>query len=443
MKKQQFNTSLHKISQFFHILPMICVASLTAFATTSHADDEPMELIIEKVAPRSNVQIAIVPFAGAESISNIISNDLTNLGKFALDNNLPERPHSSGEVTLPVWQHKSVPYLVVGNSRTNSRGEVEINFEVIEVASGKILQGVHTEKAKNTQQSLRMAGHKVADKIYEILTGIKGDFSGKIAYVVESGVGKNKTSRLIVSDVDGYNPTVLKQIKGTISSLTPSPDGKRIAYTAQTVGYPVIFVADVTTKSSNILTPFRANSFSASFSPDGSRILFSSDKDGNPEIYVSSATGGSTQRLTNHPMADFAPSWSPDGKSFLFTSDRLGNNQPQVYRQTFGSGSPQRITKSGNYNSNGRFNSDGTKMTFLSGTQQGAVMDLRTGAVSSVNNVGLSEAPNFSPNGQHLIYSGRNVITISSNGKAVSINPSQNGVAKGTIREPIWLKATN
>lgn len=133
------------------------------------------DITIEKAAPRSNLQVAIVPFAGAESISSIISNDLTNLGQFSLDNNLPERPHSSGEVTLPVWQHKAVPYLVVGNTRTN-RGDVEINFEVINVGTGEVIQGAQQVKTKNNPQVLRLAGHKVADKIYEILTGIKGDF---------------------------------------------------------------------------------------------------------------------------------------------------------------------------------------------------------------------------------------------------------------------------
>lgn len=416
------------------------LAGIAPFAI-SHAET-PLELVIEKVAPRSNVQIAIVPFAGAESISNIITNDLTNLGKFALDTKLPETPYSSDKVTLPVWQHQGVPYLVVGNTSTN-RGEVEIKFEVIEVATGKILQGVHTVKSKNTQQALRMAGHKVADKIYEILTGVSGDFSGKIAYVVETGTGKNKVSRLVVSDVDGYNPVTLREIKGTISGLTPSPDGRKIIYTQQTVGYPVVFIADIQSQKSSALTPYRANNFSASFSPDGSQVLFSSDLHGNPEIYLMSVGGGQPQRLTNHPMADIAPNWSPDGKSFLFTSDRQGNNRPQVYRYTFASNSIQQVTKSGSYNTNGRFNHDGTKMTFLSGTNQGAVMNLQTGSVSPVNNAGLSEPPNFSPNGNHLIYSNRHVININSDGKTVSISPSQNGVVKGTIREPIWLKASN
>ena len=123
----------------------MAVAS-TSICQTVYADNVDFTLV--KQAPRSATQIAIVPFAGAESISGIITNDLTNLGQFSLDNNLPERPHSSGEVTLPVWQHNGVPYLVVGSTRSN-RGNVEINFEVINVASGEVMQGAQTITAKN------------------------------------------------------------------------------------------------------------------------------------------------------------------------------------------------------------------------------------------------------------------------------------------------------
>jgi TolB protein len=394
------------------------------------------DITIEKAAPRSNLQVAIVPFAGAESISGIISNDLTNLGQFSLDNNLPERPHSSGEVTLPVWQHKAVPYLVVGNTRTN-RGDVEINFEVINVGTGEVMQGAQQVKTKNNPQALRLAGHKVADKIYEILTGIKGDFSGKIAYVIESGTPKNRVSRLVISDVDGYNPQIIQTVNnGTIKALTPSANGRTFTYTVQQAGYPVVYSADVMGGGVTNLTPFKANNLGASVGPDGS-VIFSSDfEGGKPQIYL--ASGGTPRRLTNDPVGAIFPSWAPDGRSFVFTSDRNGNNRGQVFRYNMGSGSVQQLTRGG-LNSMGRISNDGKKMSYLAGTNQGMVMDLASGSATGVNNVGLSEAPGISPNGQHYIYSSRNVITIVSNGKTVSISPSQNGVPNGTIYGPIWL----
>lgn len=413
---------------------------LTAIAMSVSVQAMSADAVIVKTAPRSNMQIAIVPFAGAENMSAIVNNDLTQLGQFSSSANLPERPYSSGEVNLPLWQHQGVPYLVVGSTRTNN-GMVDINFEVINVATGQIMQGLQTVKTKNTPQLLRMAGHKVADRIYEILTGIKGDFSGKIAFVVETGSGKNKVSRLVISDVDGYNPRIVTTVNGSIKALNPAIHGRSFTYVSQqNNGLPVVYSMDVASGQANLLTPYKAHNYGASISPDGSQILFSSSRDGNPEIYLMSAYGGTPQRLTNHPMADMYPSWSPDGRSFIFTSDRNGNNRPQIYRYTFGSNSIQQITHNGGQNLIGRYSNDGKKMSYLAGNNQGSVMDLTTGAVTPINNVGLSEAPSISPNGQHYIYSNRNMISIVSNGKIVNISPQQNGVPSGTIYGPIWLK---
>lgn len=411
--------------------------ALASASISTVAQAEDVDFTLVKQAPRSNVQVAIVPFAGAPSISGIVSNDLTNLGQFSLDSNLPEQPHSSAEVTLPVWQHQAVPYLVVGNTRSN-RGDVEINFEVINVSTGEIMQGKQQVKTKNTTQALRMAGHKVADRVYEILTGIKGDFSGKIAYVVESGTPKNRISRLMVSDVDGYNPQVIQEVKGTIKALNPSANGRNFTYMVQGTGYPVVYSADVMGGGVSNLTPYKANNLGAAIGPDGSSVLFSSDfETGTNQIYLSRG-GSKPQRLTNDPVGAIFPSWSPDGNSFVFTSNRGGNNRGQIYRYTFGSGSLQALT-GGGLNSMGRISNDGKKMSLLSGTGQGAIMDLASRSVSGLNNTGMSEAPSISPNGQHYIYSGRNVITIVSNGKTVSISPSQSGAPSGTIYGPIWL----
>ena len=397
------------------------------------------ELVISKVAPRSNTQIAIVPFAGAKGVSDVAENYLINIGQLAGSDSLPETPASSGEVHLELWQARQVPYLVVGNSRSN-RGDVEINFEVIDVKTGQILGGgVQKEKTKNNPQALRLTSAKVADKIMELITGIKGDFSGKIAYVVEQGTGKNRKSSLVVSDVDGYNPQIIRSVQGSIKALNPSANGRQFTFVEQQYnGYPMVYVADVLGGSASLVTPYKANNLGGAISPDGTQLLFSSDKDGNPDIYLASSNGGNPRRLTNSPAPDMYPSWSPDGKSFVFTSDRHGNNRGQVFRYNITTGQTQQLT-SGGLNSMARISNDGKKMSYLAGTNSGVVRDFTTGAVQSINNAGMSEAPSISPNGQHYIYSTRNAITISTKGNTVSINPSQNGVPKGTIYGPIWL----
>lgn len=410
------------------------VVTLTSY--TAYANEE---LVISKVVPRSNTQIAIVPFAGAKGVSDVAEHYLTTIGQLAGSDNLPELPASSGEVHLELWQARKLPHLVVGHSKTN-RGDVEILFEVIDVNTGRVLGGgVQKEKAKNNPQSLRLASAKVADKILELITGIKGDFSGKIAYVVEQGSGKNRKSSLVISDVDGYNPQIVRNVNGSIKALNPSANGRHFTFVEQQHnGYPVVYVADVMSGTANLVTPYKANNLGGAISPDGSQFLFSSDKDGNLDIYLANANGANPRRLTNSPTADMYPSWAPDGKSFVFTSDRHGNNRGQIFRYTIATGQTQQLTNGG-LNSMARISNDGKKMGYLSGTNSGVVRDFSTGAISAINNVGLSEAPNISPNGLYYIYSSRNNITISSKGNQIHINPSQYGVPKGTIYGPIWL----
>lgn len=395
-----------------------------------------IEGVIEKVAPRSNVEVAIVPLAGAENINGIITNDLTLAGHNVTDKNLPQTPHTTSEVKYEAWQQIGVPYVVVGRSQTD-RGNVTLNFEVLDVSAGTV-KGTGSVTTKANASALRMAGHKVADRINEILTGVAGDFSGKIVFAVESGSPKNRTSSLVVSDVDGFNPKVIQQVNGTIKALTPSANGRTFTYMVQQQGYPVVYSADVVGGSPTLLTPFKANNLGGAISPDGGSVVFSSDfETGKNQIYLSRGNG-KPQRLTNDPIGAIFPSWSPDGNSVVFTSNRAGNNRGQIYRYDLRSGSTQALT-GGGLNSMGRISNDGKKMSLLSGTSQGAIMDLGSRSVTGLNNAGMSEAPSISPNGQHYIYSSRNVITIVSNGKTVSISPSQNGAPSGTIYGPIWL----
>lgn len=414
----------------FKTLSAVSIALMASIS--AYAD----EAYIEKAAPRSNTEVVVVPLAGAEGINSIITTDLTLAGHNVTDKNLPQTPHATNEVKLDAWRQMAVPYLVVGTSQTN-RGNVTMNFEVIDVNSGSV-KGTGSVTTKNNPQQLRFAGHKIADRINEILTGIPGDFSGKIAYVVESGSPKNRVSSLVVSDVDGYNPQVIKRVNGTIKALNPSANGRTFTFMEQQAGYPVVFAADVTGGGITNLTPYKANNLGAAVSADGSSVLFSSDfETGKNQIYLSRG-GSKPQRLTNDPVGAIFPSWSPDGNSFVFTSNRAGNNRGQIYRYNMGSGTVQALT-GGGLNAMGRISNDGKKMSLLSGTNQGAIMDLASRSVTGLNNAGLSEAPSISPNGQHYIYSNRNVITIVSNGKTVSISPSTNGAPSGTIYGPIWL----
>ena len=143
----------------------------------------PVVLELDYDIPVQQNQVSFVPFAGDSVLSPIILNDLSNTELTVTSQNLPQQPRSSSELagTLPVWQNMGIPYLVVGSTRTN-RGKVVTDYEVIDVKSGRVLEGKQSLTADNNRESMRYAGHVIADKVYELITGIPGDFSGRIGY---------------------------------------------------------------------------------------------------------------------------------------------------------------------------------------------------------------------------------------------------------------------
>ena len=327
-----------------------------------------------------------------------------------------------------------VPYLVVGSTRS-SRGKVVTDYEVIEVKTGRVIEGKQTLTAD--KDNMRYAAHVISNKVYELITGIPGDFSGRIAYIEEIGTGKAKVSRLKVMDADGENAKTITEVSGSIFSPAWSPDGNRIAYSVQRdKSYPVIYVQSVSGGGATPLTPFPGSNLSPSFSPDGSKILFSSSFEGSADIYEMSASGGQPRRLTNWPSSEVQPSYAPDGRSFVFVSDKAGFNKPQIYRYEFGSGRTTKVSNSG-YATSPQFSSDGTQIAFLNG-RSAAVMNSGGAVTANLGNTGIDEAPSFSPNGKRVVYAskqgGKGVLTIKSLNGGEAFGKS----GQGTIRSPVW-----
>lgn len=398
----------------------------------------PVVLELDYEIPVQQSQVAFVSFAGDSTLSPIILNDLSKTELKVTSQNLPQQPHSSSELagTLPVWQSMGIPYLVIGSTRSN-RGKVVTDYEVIEVKTGRVLEGKQTLTADNNKESMRYAAHVIADKVYELITGIPGDFSGRIAYIEEIGTGKEKISRLKVMDADGENAKTITEVAGSIFSPTWSPDGNRIAYSVQRdKSYPVIYVQSVSGGGATPLTPFPGSNLSPSFSPDGSKILFSSSFEGSADIYEMSASGGQPRRLTNWPSSEVQPSYAPDGKSFVFVSDRAGFNKPRIYRYEFGSGRTTQVSNGG-YATSPQFSSDGSQIAFLSG-RSAAIMNSNGAITANLGATGIDEAPSFSPNGKRVVFAskqgGKGVLTIKSLNGGEAFGKS----GQGTIRSPVW-----
>lgn len=427
--KLSTHSILRATSSLLLITPLLSVPAYAA---------ESMVLDMTVTAPRQQNQVAFVPFAGDSVLSPIIVNDLSKEGLKITSQTLPQQPRSSSELagTLPVWQNLGIPYLVIGSTRTN-RGKIITDYEVIDVKSGRILEGKQTSTTNKDPDSMRRAGHVIANKIYALITGTPGDFSGRIAYIEETGAGKEKVSRLKVMDADGENAKTITEVTGSIFSPTWSPDGNRIAYSVQRdKSYPVIYVQSVSGGGATPLTPFPGSNLSPSFSPDGSKILFSSSFEGSAGIYEMSASGGQPRRLINWPSSEVQPSYAPDGKSFVFVSDKTGFNKPQIYRYEFGSGRTTKVSSSG-YATSPQFSNDGSQIAFLSG-RSAAIMNSGGAVTTNLGNTGIDEAPSFSPSGRNVIYAskqgGKGKLTI----KSLSSGQSFDIPVQGIARSPIW-----
>jgi TolB protein len=383
-------------------------------------------------------QIAVVPFGGDTTVYSIVQSDLQRSGKFnSSSKNLPEQPTTASEINQATWQRAGVPYVVVGKVTPSDNG-FQIQYELFDVQKNTRILGESLQVPSNRQ---REAAHLIADKIYQALTGIRGDFSGQIAYVLRDRVNGKLNYTLQIADTDGQQPrTVLESVE-PILSPTWTPDGKKIAYVSFETKRPAIYLQDLATGQRQVMASFKGLNGAPSISPNGQNMLFTASMDGNPEIYQMDLNTKRIQRLTRDSAIDTEARYAPDGKSFIFTSDRGGT--AQIYRYTFDDGSTKRLTFNGRFNARGTLSSDGRSLALVhrkSGSSyQVAVQDLASGVISVLTPTPLDESPSFSPNGQMVVYAtregSRGMLSIMSvDGRFRMRLPSE----QGEVREPAW-----
>ncbi|MGH8727076.1 MAG: Tol-Pal system beta propeller repeat protein TolB [Burkholderiales bacterium] len=406
-------------------------------------------LTIEIVGGGANqIPIAITAFknespigTSQQALSQVVSADLTRSGLFRLvDVGGLALPSEFTEVKHTDFSSRGAEALVIGSVAPLADGKIEVKFRLVDVVKQTQLAALSYSVLP---QQLRLTAHKIADIIYEKLTGDVGVFSTKIAYVIKQG----PRYELQIADADGYNPQTIVTSVEPIISPAWSPDGSKLAYVSFEKKKPVVFVQDLNTGKRQVLANYPGSNSAPAWSPDGSKLGIVLTKDGSSQIYTISPDGSGLTRLTNSPAIDTEPNFSPDGKWILFTSDRGGN--AQIYRMSSTGGAPERVTFEGKYNYAPRFSPDGSSFTFMQRNGSAfniAIQDFVTGQVQVLTDSGFDESPSFAPNGKVILYAsetgGRGVLAaVSSDGRV----KQKLTVQTGDVREPAWgpLPKTN
>jgi TolB protein len=401
----------------------------------------------------SALPIAIVPFDWQDAtpppittVDQIVSSDLYRSGLFdPMDvEDMAERPLEEEQIRFGTWRLLKVDYIVIGRVRTAADGQGhELIYQLFDVHTQERLLSRITTVGPG---DLRFGAHRVADSIYEALTGVPGAFSTRIAYVTATGVGNgtrydNGTRyELVVADADGFAPQSIVGSPEPLLSPAWSPDGRQLAYVSFEKGNSAIYLQDVATGSRELISSGTGINGAPSFSPDGSRMALTLSRTGNPEIFVRDMATGRTSQITQHWSIDTEPVWSPDGRYLYFTSDRGG--RPQIYRVPPTGGTPQRVTLVGDYNARASVAPNGRKIAVAQGKGNEyriAVWDIETERFTILTPGKLDESPSFAPNGSMILYAtregDRGVLS------AVSADGSVRQrliLSEGDVREPAW-----
>jgi len=385
----------------------------------------------------TQVPIAIAKFRDEErssqSVSGIVRADLERSGLFRI----VDAPSVVDETTQPPmneWRARATDALAGGSVMRLADGRFDVRFKLWDVVKGADLGGQSNAVAPD---DLRLAAHRIADYIHEKLTGEKGVFSTRIAYVTKGG-GRYT---LRIADADGEGGQVALNSPEPIISPAWSPDGRELAYVSFESQKAVVYTQEVASGKRRAIANFRGSNSAPAWSPDGQLLALTLSREGGSQLYVMNRNGEGLKRLTNTTAIDTEPAFSPDGRTIYFVSDRGGS--PQVYRMPAGGGGAERVTFSGTYNISPAISPDGRTLAYI--TRQGNNFKLQTmdlggsGTPQTLTDTTDDESPSFAPNGRLVIYATR------AGGRDVLMTTTLDGKIKARlvsttadVREPVW-----
>ncbi len=385
----------------------------------------------------TQVPIAIAPFRGEDSVSQkisaIVQADLERSGQFKV---LPsgkvidetERPDPSD------LRQKGADAVLTGSISRLSDGRFDVRIRLWDVVRNQDLGAM---SYLVVAADLRLASHQISDLVYLKLTGDRGVFSTRIAYVTKSSAGRYN---LWVADSDGENAQSALASPEPIISPSWAPNGTQLAYVSFESRKPVVYVHDVSSGKRRVLANFKGSNSAPSWSPDGRTVAVTLSRDGGSQLFLLDSQGGEPKRLTQSVAIDTETVFSSDGTAIYFVSDRGGS--PQIYRMPAMGGPANRVTFTGNYNISPALSPDGRWMAYISrigNAYKLHVMDIASGNSSAITDTTADERPSFAPNSRLIVFATRQ------DGREALMTTTLDGRIKarlagqgGDLREPNW-----
>ncbi|MBC7204330.1 MAG: Tol-Pal system protein TolB [Pusillimonas sp.] len=415
---------------------LLAAAANLTFGTTATAQ---LRVDISGVGA-TQYPIAIADMQGdsaGRTISEVIRADLTRSGQFKLVNATGATLTADSPVAHEDWRNRGADYIAYG-SISQAAGQYTVTYRLTDTVRKAELDGV---AFAGSEKELRRVAHQIADRIYEKITGTRGVFSTRLAYVVQRG----DVYELQIADADGQNPQVMLRSKHSIISPAWSPDGKKLAYVSFELGKPVVYVQTLATGQRVPVANFKGNNSAPAWSPTGDKMAVALSRDGIAQIYIIDSDGSNLRRIMRSPLIDTEPHFSPDGNSIVFTSDRSGS--PQIYQVPVTGGDARRITFNGSYNISPALSPDGNNLVYVTrrdGAYRIAIQNMETGSEQILTDGPDDQSPSFAPNGMQVLHSavqkGRSVLAVVSTDGRVRQTLS---TLEGKVQEPTWGPFTN
>ena len=391
--------------------------------------------------------VAIVPFGVgsglskiSENITEIITNDLLRSGRFSVTpvENMLQQPSTGAEIDFDDWSILGVEAVVIGKITEGRNNSYNIQFQLFDIYKREQIVGY---RMPANEKTLRRSAHRIADMVFEELTGIRGVFDTKVAYVRSNASNEKRNYTLVISDSDGENEQIVLESKDPIMSPAWSPDSRMLSYVSFEGNMSTIYVQNLRTGNRRKISELPGINGSPAFSPDGRKLVLTlGGSDGNLDIHVLDIATRNLKRLTYNRSIDTEATWAPNGEEIYFTSDRGGS--PQIYKMKLNSDRASRVTFEGSYNARPRLSPDGNKLAMVHqyrGDYRIAIYDIEEKDLLILSSGAQDESPSFAPNSDTLIYatklSGDGVLeTVTADG----LVRQRMAPKSGDIREPVW-----